>query len=82
MSNPLCDISPKQRINMFMRLKKFFPEFRHEGEVIAIFGQARLIKTRDFKYELRGGSRDDHAQANEWISLFMHEVVVRGASAS
>jgi hypothetical protein len=63
-----------------MRFKNFFPEFKRDGEVIAIFGEARLIKTVDFKYELRGGSEGDHAEAQEWISLFMHDVVIRNFS--
>ena len=58
-----------------MRLRHLFPE-RHEGEVIACFGDARLIKTREGNWELKGGSQDDHQEATEWISLFMHEVVV------
>jgi hypothetical protein len=63
-----------------MRFKNFFPEFKREGEVIAIFGQARLVKTVDFKYELRGGSDEDRAEAREWISMFMHDVVIRNFS--
>jgi len=58
-----------------MRLRHLFPEGR-EGEVIACFGDARLIKTLEGHWELRGGSQDDHREAKEWISLFMHEVVV------
>ena len=48
-----------------------------EAETIASFGEARLVKTLDFKYELRGGSPGDRQQAREWISLFMHNAVVR-----
>ena len=58
-----------------MRLRHLFPE-RHEGEVIACFGDARLIKTLAGNWELKGGSQDDHREAKEWISLFIHEVVV------
>jgi hypothetical protein len=29
------------------------------------------------KAELRGGSKEDHAEAREWISLFWDEAVVR-----
>jgi len=46
-----------------------------EGEVIATFGRARLVKKPDARYELVGGSMEDHLQAREWISLFMHEAV-------
>jgi hypothetical protein len=59
-----------------MKFKSYFPELgRNEGEVIATFGQAKLVKTPDFKYELRGGSLEDRLAAREWISLFFHVVV-------
>lgn len=59
-----------------MRMR-FFPLFKDEGEVVAYFGQARLIKFLDGKLELRGGSARDHAEAREWMSLFWHEAVFR-----
>ena len=55
---------------------KFFPLFQDEGEVIAFFGQARLVKYLDGKTELLGGSAKDHTEAKEWISMFMHEAVL------
>src|SRR5208283_1128760 len=54
---------------------RFFPPFKDEGEVIAFFGQARLVKYLDGKVELLGGSAEDHTEAREWISMFWHEVV-------
>jgi hypothetical protein len=43
-----------------MRLENYFADLgRNEGELIAGFGQARLVKTLDCKYELRGGSHED-----------------------
>lgn len=60
-----------------MKIRNYFPRFRDEGEVIAGFGTARLVRYLDGKYELQGGSRDDRIAAHEWISLFCHEVVVR-----
>jgi len=59
-----------------MRISRILQSLKQEGEVISRFGQATLIKTRDFKYELRGGSSEDQTAAKEWISMFMHEVVV------
>ena len=56
---------------------KFFPPFRDEGEVIASWGQARLIKYLDGKLELKGGSKDDRIEAREWISMFLTDAVVR-----
>jgi hypothetical protein len=55
---------------------KFFPPFKDEGEVVAAWGEAQLIKYLDGKVELRGGSDQDRAAAQEWMSLFWHEAVV------
>jgi hypothetical protein len=56
-----------------MRLSAFFKD---EGEIIAFFGEATLVKYLNGKYELRGGSKDDRLAAKEWISMFCHHVVV------
>lgn len=45
--------------------------------VVTRFGNAALIRSRKGGWQLRGGSRSDRIEAREWISLFMHEVVVR-----
>ena len=42
-----------------------------EHEVLAIFGQARLIRKLDGRLELRGGSEKDRAEAREWMDTFM-----------
>ena len=60
-----------------MTMRTLWAEFKDEGKVIATFGRATLVKTLDDRYELRGGSREDRITAYEWISLFMHQVVVR-----
>jgi len=44
-----------------------------DGETLALFGDARLVKKLDGKIELLGGSRADRAEAAEWCSLFLHE---------
>jgi len=36
---------------------RFFPEFKDEGEIIAWFGSAKLIRFLDGNTELRGGSK-------------------------
>jgi hypothetical protein len=59
---------------------KFFPPFKDEGELIASWGEAQLIKYLDGKVELRGGSKEDRLAAREWISLFWHEAVVGDGS--
>jgi uncharacterized protein YehS (DUF1456 family) len=56
---------------------RFFPEFKDEGEVIARFGDAQLIRFLDGKMELRSGRNDDRTAAREWMSMFWHEAVVR-----
>ncbi|MEI6391999.1 MAG: hypothetical protein WCT12_12945 [Verrucomicrobiota bacterium] len=55
---------------------EYFPPFKDEGELIASWGDARLIKFLNGKWELRGGSENDLAEVKEWISLFLHEAVV------
>ena len=43
---------------------------------IASFGQARLVSNASGRVELLGGSPADHAEAREWISLFLHNAVL------
>ncbi len=58
---------------------RIFRGQEEEGQIIALFGQARLLKFFNGKYELRGGSREDRLEAHEWISMFCHDVVVQEA---
>ncbi len=46
-------------------------------QLITTFGRARLVRMADGATELRGGQPADHTTAKEWISLFMHEAVLR-----
>jgi hypothetical protein len=59
---------------------KFYPPVQDEGEVVAAWGQAQLIKYLDGKTELRGGSDQDRAQARGWISMFWHTALVGDGS--
>jgi len=60
-----------------MKLAHLFPELDpNQGETIAMFGSARLIKNFTGQYRLLGGTDEDRSEASEWISLFMHEAVV------
>jgi hypothetical protein len=61
-----------------MKLTAWFTG-RDEGEVLAYFGQARLVKKLDGKLELVGGTNEDRTAAREWISMFFHEAVVKEA---
>ena len=58
------------------RKSEYYPPFKDEGEVVAGWGEAQLIRYLDRKTELRGGSKEDRLAAQEWISLFWHEAVV------
>jgi hypothetical protein len=58
------------------RKSEYYPPFRDEGEVMASWGEAQLIRYLDGKTELRGGSKQDLAEAREWMSLFWHEATV------
>jgi hypothetical protein len=55
---------------------------RYSNNLIASFGRARLIARPDGRAELRGGSDSERTEAKEWISLFMHEAVLRTARAN
>jgi hypothetical protein len=47
----------------------------NRGEVIAGWGEARLIRHLDGRYQLVGGTAEDQAVVREWISLFAHHIV-------
>jgi hypothetical protein len=57
-------------------MKAYIP-FIKKDRVIARFGGAALVRTKEGRTELRGGERCDHLAAREWISLFMHDAVPR-----
>jgi hypothetical protein len=58
------------------RKSEYYPPFKDEGEVVAAWGEAQLIRHLDGKVELEGGSKEDRLAAHEWISMFWHEAVV------
>ncbi len=43
-----------------------------EDEIVAYFGNAKLVRLLDCRFDLRGGSDEDQAEARAWISKFMH----------
>jgi hypothetical protein len=45
--------------------------------LVARFGRAKLLSRADGRVELQGGTASDHADAKEWVSLFMHDAVLR-----
>ena len=64
-------------IGFMKRKSEYYPPFRDEGEVIASWGQAQLIKYLDGKVVLKGGSKEDRMEGREWISMFLNDAVVR-----
>ena len=54
----------------------------HTRRVVALFGQARLMRESDGRFQLEGGNRHDRLAAVEWTSMFLPEAVVsqRGQS--
>jgi hypothetical protein len=60
---------------MLIGMKNLFSKISGRGQfqLIATFGQAKLVLTTGGQLELRGGSSADRVAAKEWISLFMHE---------
>ncbi len=61
------------------RKSEYYPPFKDEGELMASWGEARLINYLDGKLVLKGGSKADRIAAREWISLFLNNAVVREA---
>ena len=49
----------------------------HDREnVIATFGQGRLVQLSRMRVEPRGGSGEDQIEAASWLAMFMPEVVL------
>jgi hypothetical protein len=49
---------------------------RDEGETLATFGDARLVKQLNGRLQVVGGSPSDHTAVKEWVSLFMHDALI------
>ena len=52
---------------------------RNESDIVASFDAAERIRHYGGRWELRGGSPDEHAAAREWSSLFQQEATFRSA---
>ena len=59
------------------RKSEYFQPFKDEGEVMASWGEAQLIKYLNGRTELRGWSKEDRIAVSEWISMFLSDAVVR-----
>ena len=58
-----------------MKLAPLF-QLHRQPRLIGQFGRARLIRFRNGRHELIGGSAADRTAAREWISHFAHEIVL------
>ena len=48
----------------------------HTRRVVALFGQARLMREANGQFQLEGGNRHDRLAAIEWSSMFLPEAVL------
>ena len=48
----------------------------HTRRVVALFGQARLMREANGQFQLEGGNRLDRLAAIEWSSMFLPEAVL------
>lgn len=69
LSYPVLD-TVRMKLNLLARLKQ------DEGQTLARFGEARLVKRLNGRIQLLGGSAEDRAAAKEWCSLFLHEATI------
>ena len=53
-------------------MKRHFDDFpkRLEPELIAIFGDAQIVKHLNGKVEIRGGTEQERADAHVWMKQF------------
>lgn len=65
------------RIIFMKYLKRIETRFRKTETLIARFGTARLVRTDQGRYELRGGTKEERLCAIEWVSMFLHEVTFK-----
>ena len=55
---------------------RFEVQEQEREDLVALFGQGRLVRVNRLLVELRGGSQADEIEAVGWISMFMPEVVL------
>jgi hypothetical protein len=48
-----------------------------DGELLASFGDAQLVKHLDGTCEIQGGSAEERGEARDWVSLFLQHVILR-----
>ena len=40
-------------------------------ELVALFGEAKIVRHLDGTLDIGGGSEEDHRQAQEWAQMFL-----------
>jgi len=63
-----------------MKINQLLHFTRSDDELIATFGDARLVRHLNGRHELLSGTPDDLAAAREWCSLFAHDLVFSSTS--
>jgi len=48
-----------------------YAESAEEAEVIAVFGEAQLLRHANRRLEIRGGTEAERAQARNWAARFL-----------
>lgn len=46
-----------------------------ETDVVAEFGDCRIVRLADGRTEIRGGDGSNRDEAREWASMFCHEAL-------
>ncbi len=60
-----------------MKIQNWLSRIRDRSKVVTQFGSAKLVKRVNGEHELVGGTHADRLAAHEWVSIFLHEVVIR-----
>lgn len=60
-------------------MKNMLQQFNegNQRRTLAAFGGARLLANDDGTVAILGGTQAEHADAREWLSLFMHDAILR-----
>jgi hypothetical protein len=53
------------------RQLRWYAQSAQEPEVIAVFGEAQLVRSMNRRLEIRGGREAERAQARKWAARFL-----------
>ena len=70
LSQLLCH-TQRMKLNLLWQMRN------QDGELLASFGGAQLVKHLDGTCEIRGGSPEERDEARDWVALFLHHVILR-----